>query len=292
MYPEGSPKVTVYIPTRNRAAMLRNAVESLRAQTFTDFEAIIVDDASTDSTPAVLDQIVTEDSRFRTFRNVQPLGACLTRNRALEMARSPLVTGLDDDDVFLPWRLAQLVQNHDPRYAFLATEMQWNYGYKQKLIHRGAREFDERKLLSTNMAGSQVLVERDRALAVGGFDPAMPACQDWDLWVRLCQRFGAARRISGASYIVNTGHDAPRVTRADRKISAYEAFRKKHGHRMDARNHACLDFLVLCARRQRLGPVKFFRYANRDNLGLCMRYLLASNLRPLADARLRRLRSR
>ena len=94
-----APKVTVYLPTRNRATLLGEAVESVLAQDFCDFELIIVDDASRDATSDVAAGFAQRDPRVRCIRQPAPLGAPAARNRAIAAARGAFLTAIDDDDL-------------------------------------------------------------------------------------------------------------------------------------------------------------------------------------------------
>ena len=97
-------EVTVVVPTRNRAAMLRQALRSVAAQRGVDLEAVVVDDGSTDATPAVVTAI--GDRRLRLVRHQRPQGVSTARNRGVAEARGRWVAFLDDDDVWAPEKLA------------------------------------------------------------------------------------------------------------------------------------------------------------------------------------------
>lgn len=105
--PRDAVKVSVIVPAYNASAFLRQSVESILSQTFTDFELIVVDDCSTDDTPAILASYT--DPRLRVVRNPHNLGVVGARNRAMELARGELVASFDADDVSLPLRLARQV---------------------------------------------------------------------------------------------------------------------------------------------------------------------------------------
>ena len=104
--PDGAPpKISVLMATYNGAAYIRQSINSLLAQTFRDFELIVVDDCSTDSTPAILRTF--DDKRLRVFRNESNLGVVLSRNRCLAYARGEFIAMQDHDDLSRPTRLAK-----------------------------------------------------------------------------------------------------------------------------------------------------------------------------------------
>ncbi|MFQ5769234.1 MAG: glycosyltransferase family 2 protein, partial [bacterium] len=99
-----SPFFTVVIPTHNRAELLKEAIQSVLAQTFSDFELIVVDDHSTDNTRDVIASF--RDSRIKYVLNDRTTGGAGTRNAGIFRAQGEWVAFLDDDDVWLPQKLA------------------------------------------------------------------------------------------------------------------------------------------------------------------------------------------
>lgn len=92
--------ISIYIPTHNRIELLKKAINSVLEQTYTNWELIVVNDASTDNTEEYLKKISSSDSRIRYFTNETPKGACYSRNIAIKNSSGKYITGLDDDDVF------------------------------------------------------------------------------------------------------------------------------------------------------------------------------------------------
>ena len=95
------PKVTVITPTYNGAAYIAETIDSVLAQTLTDFEMIVVDDGSTDGTRDILDSYAARDARVRVVKRPKPSGGpTIPKNWALSLASSPYVCFLDRDDYF------------------------------------------------------------------------------------------------------------------------------------------------------------------------------------------------
>ena len=103
-----SPKVSIITPAYNAAPYIGQAIESVQAQTLTDWEMIIVDDASTDGTAQVVQRYLS-DPRIKFLQNEQNMGAGYTRNRALDAAQGEWIAVLDADDWYAPHRLERLV---------------------------------------------------------------------------------------------------------------------------------------------------------------------------------------
>src|SRR5436305_3294544 len=99
-YPAPVPAAAVVIPTRNRRKDLERTIRSVQSQTLTDWELVVVDDASTDDTAQFLDDLA--DPRVRVERLPEPSERSDARNRGLALGRSPGVLFLDDDDALLP----------------------------------------------------------------------------------------------------------------------------------------------------------------------------------------------
>ena len=99
----GVATITVVLPVFNRAQVLPRAIESVLAQTFPDFELIVVDDGSRDGTRELLAR--QSDRRVRVITVGRNRGACAARNRGIEEARGELLCSLDSDDIYLPDKL-------------------------------------------------------------------------------------------------------------------------------------------------------------------------------------------
>jgi glycosyltransferase involved in cell wall biosynthesis len=105
-----NPKVSVLMPIHNNEIYLREAVESILAQTYPHFELIVIDDGSTDNTFAIAQQIAQQDNRIFLYKNEKKEGLPYTRNRLLALATGEYIANLDSDDVALPHRLSRQVE--------------------------------------------------------------------------------------------------------------------------------------------------------------------------------------
>lgn len=225
--PAVSGLVTVFIPTRGRSRLLRRALSSALAQT-AEVEVIVVSDGPDRETDSVMAPF-ERDPRVRYLRLLEPGGACAARNHALRHARGQYVTGLDDDDSLAPDHVARLLSAYRPGYALAAAAQRIHY--PDRTVHYAVDhgEIDLDALLHYNKVGNHALAERDRVLAVGGFDERLPAFQDYDLWVRLVDRYGPALKLSAATYRLHLDHGLPRISdQAERKQRALALFMDKH----------------------------------------------------------------
>lgn len=105
IYEVRRPMISVVMSTYNRARMVQEALDSIQAQTYEDFEVIVINDGSTDDTATVLEQYARKDSRIRVLTNPQNKGLAFSLNRGLDAARGTYIARMDDDDLMLPQRL-------------------------------------------------------------------------------------------------------------------------------------------------------------------------------------------
>ena len=233
--------ISVYMPSHNRGPLLKRAIDSVLAQTYTEFELIVVDDGSTDDTWQVLQEYAARDPRVRPLRNEVARGACAARNRAIAEAKGKFVTGLDDDDTFTPDRLASLLAHYDDDYAFVCSGYYWTDDKKAKPVMCDDCVITLAKQLDANHATNQVFVERERMLAIGGFDEKMVALQDYDCFTRLIKEFGPALRIGQPLQNIYVAHGGARISNQQKSRDGFARFLQKHGQEMGFRqrqNHA------------------------------------------------------
>jgi glycosyltransferase involved in cell wall biosynthesis len=184
------PTVSVVLPSHNRASFLKEAIDSVLAQDFEDFELIIVDDGSTDTTREFLKSypqvcVVTQ----------QHLGVSAARNAGIAQATGKFIAFLDSDDLWLPEKLRAQIAffNYHLDARVCQTEEIWirnGVRVNPKVRHtKPSGMIFERSLELCLVSPSAVMMERDLLDEVGWFDERMPACEDYDLWLRITCRF-------------------------------------------------------------------------------------------------------
>lgn len=206
--------LSVIIPTYNRAWCLNRAVDSVLAQSFRDFELIVVDDGSSDDTARLLE--VYGDA-LRVLRQANQ-GVSAARNAGIAAARGRWIALLDSDDHWLPEKLAAQMKwlAAHPAYRICQTEELWIRDGKRvnpKKRHRkhGGHIF-ERCLPLCLVSPSAVIMARNLLDEVGGFDEDLPACEDYDLWLRIACSHPVG--LVDAPLIVKTGGHADQLSRA------------------------------------------------------------------------------
>jgi len=186
------PSVSAVIPSYNRFSFLVQAVESVFRQSFESWELVVVDDGSTDETRDFLNSM--RDPRVRSVRQ-ENAGVSSARNRGVAESRAPLVAFLDSDDLWMPGKLAAQVEffSLNSGAAICQTEEIWerrgrrvNPGLKH--AKKSGRIFRDCLPLCI-VSPSAVMMRRSAFDKLGGFDESLPACEDYDLWLRAALRF-------------------------------------------------------------------------------------------------------
>lgn len=209
-----APLLSVIVPTRNRATRLRGAIASILGQTLGDLEIVVVDDASTDGTRAVVGEAAASDPRVRPLHLPQRRGAAAARNAGLDLARGAFVGFCDDDDRWHPQKAERQVGllRADPALTGAtcwARVVDEATGRSHVLRTPPRVGFDD--LLWFNFPGSFTFgIVRNTGVRL---DPAFPSCQDWDFWLRCAQEggFGTVPEVL-ATFTV---HGGPRITSPD-----------------------------------------------------------------------------
>jgi glycosyltransferase involved in cell wall biosynthesis len=182
------PEVSVIIPTYNSAKYVVEAVESVLAQTWRDFEVLVIDDGSTDDTAQVMRRY---EAPVRYLRQANG-GVAVARNRGIAESLGRYVAFLDADDTWLPHKLVRQMEalRQQPHHrACYAALMMVDADLNPTGISRSQRQGSSLEDLLTHgnvvATPSTVICERSLFNLVGGFDPVLSQCADWDMWVRL-----------------------------------------------------------------------------------------------------------
>jgi len=190
-----APTVSVLMSVYNGTCFLRESIESILAQSFEDFEFVIVDDGSTDRSWDVLSAYAEEDPRILLTRNNENIGLTRSLNKALALACGEYIARQDADDVSLPNRLEKQVffLDKNPDFVLVSGEIEF-VDAESRVTGRSWRACDpllvQWFLLFGNYVGghSQVMYRRELVLAEGGYDEEYRYSQDYELWTRLIER--------------------------------------------------------------------------------------------------------
>jgi glycosyltransferase involved in cell wall biosynthesis len=238
----GTPDVSVVIPTHNRARLLMQTLSTILGQEGVTFEAIVVDDGSSDDTPTVLARC--RDPRLRVLRREAAGGVGAARNVGIHAARGSWVAFVDDDDLWLPSKLARQLE------ATVEQAREWSYTAAVKFITDPCPSLWQRMPAPAPEAvaqglpwknvvpagASNVMARRALLRDVGGFDVDLPHLADWDLWLKLL-RAGMPSSID-AYLVAYRQHSASMSLRPE---GILEDLRRIGERTQDLRNGAVLD---------------------------------------------------
>lgn len=189
------PKVSVVIPTYNRAEFLRSAIETVINQTFQDFEIIVVDDGSIDKTHEVVTGF--DDERIKYIRHEMSKGGSAARNTGIVKSDSKYIAFLDDDDEWVPEKLQMqvgILEDGSPKVGGVYTGHMVVDNNSGRILRewtpkrRGSiyNDMFARNWVST---ASSLLLRRNCFNKVGLFDESLPSFQDYDMWIRISKEF-------------------------------------------------------------------------------------------------------
>ncbi|HIA56166.1 MAG TPA: glycosyltransferase [Candidatus Lambdaproteobacteria bacterium] len=216
------PKITAILPTWNRAEWLEKSIQSVLDQTFGDFELVVVDDASTDSTAEIIERY---SGKIRTIVFSENRGVSAARNAAIKNSDSEWIAFLDSDDFWHPDKLQKQIAQTKMRPAcpLHFTDEIW--------IRNGVRVNPKKKhqkkegwifqpsLALCLMAPSTVILRRELYEVHGLFDESLPVCEDYDLWLRLTAQHPVA--LLDEKLMTRHGGHADQLSRSDWGIDRY-----------------------------------------------------------------------
>ena len=241
---EARPLVSVVVPTYNYGRFIGQTLDSLRAQTYREWECVVVDDGSTDDTEEVVARVSAADPRVRYLRQPNQRQA-VAKNTGLADARGRYVQFLDADDLIEPRKLERQVEFLEANPAadivyggtrYFATErpeerLYGMYGEREPWMPElsGAGRELVRAIVRMNiLAINSALVRREAIDDVGPFDPVLPPVEDWDYWLRCAlkgKRF-EFRDFEGTLALVRT-HAASTSRQHSSVLAAWRALRAK-----------------------------------------------------------------
>ena len=184
--------MSVVIPTYNRAWSLAKAMDSVLAQDYPNVELIVVDDGSTDNTPELLQGYMERGVRVLTIDNG---GVSRARNHGIAVAKGDCIAFLDSDDSWLPEKLSEQMDffKGTPDAKICQTEEIWIRNGKRvnpcKHHKKPSGDIFEASLHLCLVSPSAVIIKRELLHEVGLFDESLPACEDYDLWLRIAWKY-------------------------------------------------------------------------------------------------------
>ena len=183
-----TPTVSVVLPVYNGAQYLAEAISSILAQTFENFELIMIDDGSTDMSPQILTEYARHDSRIRVIVR-ENRGLATTLNESIDVARGKWIARMDQDDIALPHRFERQLQWLERTGSDLCGSWVQRFGSSDKRILR-LRQTDEAvrmEMLFASPFAHPAVMMRTASAKLLRYDKAYEKAEDYDLWTRAAQ---------------------------------------------------------------------------------------------------------
>ena len=180
------PTVSVIIPTFNRAHTLPRAIKSVLAQSYQNFELIVIDDGSTDETASVF-----QDYPYVQYFYQKNKGVSAARNHGLKIAQGKYICFLDSDDAWHKNKLEKQLNifENDPELQACYTDETWIRNGKHFNQHKKHKKYSgwifEKTIPLCIISPTSIMLNKSVFSSIGDFDESLPACEDYDLWLRL-----------------------------------------------------------------------------------------------------------
>lgn len=251
--------VSVIIPTHNRKELLRRALDSVLKQTYQPLEIVVVNDGSTDETERMVSGYQQTHPCIKYLKHSHPKGAPKARNYGIQKATGQFLTFLDDDDELLPDNIKSCMEQYDDHYAYICT------GYT-RITRKRSSDILPKKIITYDamlykiVTGNQIVARRERVVDLGGFDEGLLSSQDYDMWLRLNERFGDAKCIRKPLTIMHTEHEHVRITSSSNKIKGALSFYRKHKAHMNSRQRKYQLFYILKLKRKKISILQFLSF--------------------------------
>lgn len=195
------PKISVVLPSYNGEKYIRDAVDSVLAQTFQDWELIIVNDCSTDRTPEIVEEYAASDARIRVIHNAVNQKLPESLNIGFRQARGDYLTWTSDDNVYLSRALevmCQYLDDHGQVPMVCARMLLMNADMQYLMELEGYNEYS---MYTGNSVGASFLYRREILEEVGEYSTELFCVEDYDYWVRILQRYGGIHCIKEVLYL-------------------------------------------------------------------------------------------
>ena len=193
------PMISVLIPIFNGERYLQESLESIKSQTFIDFEILLIDDGSTDGSMSILNEFAYHDKRVRIISKSNS-GLTDTLNRGLQECRGNWIARMDQDDIASPKRLELQVKKIESDEAivlvgsdFVMLDEQTRKTKRYKIPSTHEQMVKRLERLRGFFPHSSALIHAETIRRIGGYDPLAVFNEDWDLWLRLseCGKIGS-----------------------------------------------------------------------------------------------------
>ena len=222
------PQISIVLPVYNGEKYLAKSIESILKQTFEDWELIIVDDCSTDSTAHIIAKYMQKDARIKMIHNKINQNLPGSLNIGFEKATGEYLTWTSDDNMYLPDALHVMYEqlSKDEKLYMVCADMKWIDEHGK--VIGSAKSFDEKSIYVTNLIGACFLYKKEVLEGIGGYDSEMLYVEDYDYWIRITKKYGRIKRIDKCLYAYRRHGNSLTQTKKEQVIRQLARLREKH----------------------------------------------------------------
>jgi glycosyltransferase involved in cell wall biosynthesis len=189
----GKPLISIILPTYNGEKYLATSLQSCLDQTFGDWELIVVDDCSQDSTPRIIADFAARDGRIRSLRNEPNKRLPASLNAGFAEARGELLTWTSDDNAYRPGALASMARHLDEHPTVGLVYCDYTTIDEAGKVTTAVKVDPPEELVRHCVVGACFMYRREVMMKVGAYDTAMFCAEDFDYWLRIAQHYPIAR---------------------------------------------------------------------------------------------------
>lgn len=221
------PTVTIVLPSYNGSKYIRDSINSIREQTFTDWELIIVDDCSEDNTLEIVKKYEEKDNRIRIIHNEINRKLPASLNIGFKHATGRYLTWTSDDNIYLPKALAVMVKRLESLNVPMVCADEYLIDESGNIKTNVVLKYNG-QLCRCNTIGACFLYRREILDSIGDYDTGLFCIEDYDYWLRIKKKYGHIERIDQVLYKYRTHNSSLSFTKREEVRIAFIKLRKKH----------------------------------------------------------------
>ena len=185
--------VSIVLPVYNGERYLKESIESVLAQTYGNWELLVLDDCSQDSSAKIIKEYAIKDNRIRYYKNAHNLKLPRNLNKGFSLAKGEYLTWTSDDNRYHPEALERMVTilNMHPEAGFVFASCQIIDDFGEKVDYIMVSSESPKWVVGVNSVGACFMYTRDVYSQIGEYDPELVLVEDYDYWQRICSSFCA-----------------------------------------------------------------------------------------------------
>ena len=195
------PKVSIVLPTYNGEKFIRESIDSILGQTFTDWELILVDDCSTDGTPDIVNRYAASDSRIRAIHNTENQKLPASLNIGFREAKGEYLTWTSDDNMYLPAALEKMAAYLDAHEDEVMVCAWMDVIYENGDFYCEHLAYSEEHMFYNDCVGACFMYKRRVLQEIGDYDVSFFLVEDYEYWMRILTHYGHIGWIDEKLYI-------------------------------------------------------------------------------------------